>query len=182
VAFDVGDVLDVRLPGGGGGLVELACDDERGRSDLVQSVDDAPAAQRTEDMKLVGAVHGVVHGRLSLHLRDGVDEVLWRRHYTAQDEQIGCPEVGWSVGQVRAVAAADLVVVDDYPPGFFGECGDVAHVVVRHPRAAVQDEQGQGSGPCVVGRGDPYPRFVAAEGHHLGRTSHGDQNGPVKVS
>src|ERR1700704_4828873 len=82
VAFDVGDVLDIRLPGGGGGLVELACDDERGRGDLVQAVDDAPAAQRAPYVKLVGAVHGVVDRRFRLHLRDGVNEVLWRRNDT----------------------------------------------------------------------------------------------------
>ncbi len=76
----VGDVLDVGLPGGGCGLVELPGDDERGRGDLMQPVDDAPAAQRAEDVKLVGAVHGVVDRRLRLHLRDGVDEVLRHRH------------------------------------------------------------------------------------------------------
>src|SRR4029077_2000366 len=84
VAFDVGDVLDVRLPGGGGGLVELTGDDERGRGDPGQSVDDGPAAQSAEDVKLVGAVHGVVDRRLRLRLHDGVNEVLWHRHDTAQ--------------------------------------------------------------------------------------------------
>jgi hypothetical protein len=54
VAFDVGDVLDVRLPGGGGGLIELAGDDERRCGDPVQPVDDGPAAQCAENVKLVG--------------------------------------------------------------------------------------------------------------------------------
>jgi hypothetical protein len=45
-----------------------------------------------------------------------------------------------SVGQVSAVAAPDLVVVDDRPPSLRSEFGDVAHVVVGHSRAAVQDE------------------------------------------
>src|SRR5258705_5588894 len=80
VAFDVGDVLDVWLPGGGCGLVELTGDDEGWRGDAGQAVDDAPAAQRAPYVKLVGAVHGVVDRRLRLHLRDGVNEVLWRRY------------------------------------------------------------------------------------------------------
>src|SRR5258707_12450714 len=54
VAFDVGDVLDVRLPGGGGGLVELACDDERGRGGRGQPVDDARCSHRSSEVKCVG--------------------------------------------------------------------------------------------------------------------------------
>jgi hypothetical protein len=98
------------------------------------------------------------------------------------DEQIRRPELGGSVRQVGAVAAADLVVVDDRPPGLRCESGDVLHIVVRHSRAAMQDEQGESSAVCVVGRGDLNPGFVAAERHQPGRRSHGDQHGPVKVS
>jgi hypothetical protein len=57
------------------------------------------------------------------------------------DEQVRRPEVGGSVGQVGAGAAADLVVVDDLPPGFLGQFGDVTHVVVCHSRAAMQDDK-----------------------------------------
>ena len=63
------------------------------------------------------------------------------------DEQLRCPEVGGRIGQMGAVAATDLVVVDDRAAGLVGEFGDVANVVVRHAGSAVQDEQGQGAGP-----------------------------------
>ena len=63
------------------------------------------------------------------------------------DEQRGRPEVGGCVGQVGAVAAADLVVVDDGASGFVGEFGEVADVVVRHAGAAVENEQRQGARP-----------------------------------
>ena len=66
-------------PGGRGGFVELAGDHQRRRDDAVQPVDDRPGLERAEDVKLVGAVHGVVDGRLGLHLRLAVEEVLRRR-------------------------------------------------------------------------------------------------------
>jgi hypothetical protein len=96
------------------------------------------------------------------------------------DEQGGCPEVGGRIGQMGAVAATDLVVVDDGAAGFVGEFGEVANVVVRHARSAVQDEKGQGAGAGIVGGGDLDPGFVAAERDHLGGTGHGVQHGPSK--
>ena len=79
-----------------GGLIELACNDERGRGGPVQPVDDAPAAQCAEDVKLVGPVHGVVDRRFRLHLRDGLDEILWRRNdaaHVASVELVGRRQV-----------------------------------------------------------------------------------------
>jgi hypothetical protein len=96
------------------------------------------------------------------------------------DEQIRCPEVGRGVGQMGAVAAPDLVVVDDGPAGLGGQPGDVAHVVVRHSRATMQDEQGQGAIAGLVGRGDLHPGLVFAEWNQPCRTSHGAQHGPRK--
>jgi hypothetical protein len=235
VRTHVGDPLDIRCPRRGCRFVELARDHQRRRGDPVQPVDDAPAPQCAEDVKLVGPVHGVVDRRLGFHLGLGVDEVLRSGGHAAdvadvellrrrevlrigdgacglvsvqrglgllgqlrpklgggghpqrhggrrvadrqrresgrlphgdfgaehpapglpehvvlvdaecvahrvelRDEQIGRPEVDRCVGQVSAVAASELVVVDDRAPGFVGQLGDVAHVVVRHAGAAVQ--------------------------------------------
>ncbi len=98
------------------------------------------------------------------------------------DEQVRCPEVGGRVGQVRAVSASDLVVVDDRAPGLVRQFGDVAYVVVRHAWAAMQNEEGEGAIARIVRRGDLHPGLVVAKRHQPGRTSHGDQHGPVKVS
>jgi hypothetical protein len=68
------------------------------------------------------------------------------------DEQLWCPEVRGGVGQVGAVPASDLVVVDDRATGLRSQSGNVAHVVVRHSRAAVQDEQGEGATARIVRR------------------------------
>jgi len=98
------------------------------------------------------------------------------------DEQVRRPEVGGAVGQMCAVAAPDLVVMDDRPPGLVRQNGDVPHVVVRHSWAAMQDKQGKCAGPRIIRLGDLHPGFVATKRHQPGRTSHGDQNEPVKVS
>ena len=94
------------------------------------------------------------------------------------DEQVRRPEVGRGIGQVRAVAAPDLVIVDDRPAGLGGKFGDVADVVVGHSRAAMQDEQGERTLASVVRRSDLHPGFVTAERHQPGCNCHGDQHEP----
>ena len=75
-------------------------------------------------------------------------------------EQWHLPEVGTSVGQVRGAPAADLVVVDDRPPGV-GQRGQRQQVVVEHARPTVQHHQWRLAG-CQVA-GDTEPRFPAPE-------------------
>ncbi len=76
-----------------------------------------------------------------------VDAQRFAHRVELVDEHLRRPEVGGGVGQVSTVAAPDLVIVDDRPPCLRSEFGDVAYIVVRHSRATVQDEQGQGARP-----------------------------------
>ena len=261
VAFRAWDLVDVRLPGVRGRLVELAGDDQRRCGDLGQPVDDAPAraACRGRETRWGRSWCGTPSARppsarrcrrgpaaSARPGRDGVVELVRRRQVLrvgdgarllVTDQRVldvgrqriaptrrslpsrapsrpascrspptsgraaagprsrrracrpttgraggtrRCPVLREPCGTPRrrapvsrsrrahragrAVAATDLVVVDDRAAGFVGEFGEVAHVVVRHAGAAVQDEEGQGAWARIVGRGDLDPGFVAAEG------------------
>ncbi len=251
VRAGAGDVRDEGLPRLGGGLVELAGDDERRNGDLGQAVDDRPVTARPDDVELVRAVHREVDRGVGEHLLLAVDEVLRHRRDAAHvtlvedarglgvlgvvegagglvpveglagivgefgaqsrrsrepeghgcrgvadleapqprglthgdlgaehatprltehvvfveaeglaqvvelvDEELGHPLRGRGVGVVRALAAPDLVVVHHGAPGQIGEGVEVRDVVVRHPRAAVQHEQGR----CAGGLGGSVRR------------------------
>jgi hypothetical protein len=73
------------------------------------------------------------------------------------DEQLDGPEVSAPLGQVRAAAVAELVVVDNGPAAG-GQVGQGQQVVVCGAGTAVQDDQRR----CVAVRlaRDPVPGLV----------------------
>ncbi len=132
----------------------------------------SPAGSRHGDLGAEHATPGLAQQVVVVDAQFGSDGVEF------VDEQLRRPEVGGRVGEVGAVTAADLVVVDDLASGLVGEFGDVADVVVRHPRPAVEHEQRMRAGSRVLRRGDLDPRFAVAERHRAGMNGHAAQHEP----
>jgi hypothetical protein len=99
---------------------------------------------------------------------DGVELERTKQVLEFVDEELGRPEVGRRIREMRAVAASELVVVDDRAAGLVGEQPDVAHVVVSHAGPAVQHDEGQGSLAGDIRFFDAHPCGVAAERNEAG--------------
>ena len=89
------------------------------------------------------------------------------------DEELWGPKVPRCIGQMRAVAAAQLVVVDDRAAGLVGKRFEIAHVVMGHPGPPVQDYERNRPGPRHVRSRHPNPGLPLTERNvHWGHCRH----------